>query len=110
MSALKSGSWIRQEKRLAIYLRDRFLCVYCLRDLHDADPFDITLDHIKTRSNGGHNDANNLITACRSCNSARQDQPLHRFTGPETIKHIKRNTKRSLKKYKVLAKSLIEEK
>jgi len=104
---MKSGSWIRPEKRLAIYLRDRFTCIYCLADLHDAKPFDITLDHVKTRSNGGHNHESNLVTACRSCNSARQDKPLSRFAGPETIKHIRRNTRRSLKKYVTLAKALI---
>ena len=102
------GKWIRPEKRLAIYLRDRFTCVYCLADLHDADPRDITLDHIKTRSNGGHNHEANLITACRSCNSSRPDKPLNRFCGPETVAHIRRNTRRSLKKYKTLAAALIE--
>jgi 5-methylcytosine-specific restriction endonuclease McrA len=105
--SMNGGGWIRAEKRLAIYLRDRFTCIYCLRDLHDADPRDITLDHIKCRSrNGNDNHESNLITACRSCNSARQDKPLSRFAGPETIKHIRRNTRRSLKKYLVLAKDL----
>jgi 5-methylcytosine-specific restriction endonuclease McrA len=108
MAALKSGSWIRNDKRLAIYLRDRFTCVYCLTDLHDSKPFDITLDHVKCREKGGHNHESNLITACRSCNSSRQDKPLTRFAGPETIKHIRRNTRRSLKKYRILAKELIE--
>lgn len=104
---MSGGGWIRPEKRLAIYLRDRFTCIYCLRDLHDANPFDVTLDHVACRSNGGHNHERNLITACRSCNSARQDKPLSRFAGPETIKHIHRNTRRSLGKYTVLAKALI---
>ena len=106
---MNGGGWIRADKRLAIYLRDRFTCIYCLRDLHDADPRDITLDHIKCRSNGGHNHESNLITACRHCNSSRQDKALSRFAGPETIKHIRRNTKRSLKKYIKLARALREE-
>lgn len=104
--SMAGGGWIRAEKRLAIYLRDRFTCVYCLQDLHDAKPFDITLDHVQCRSNGENNHESNLITACRSCNSARQDKPLTRFAGPETVKHIRRNTRRSLKKYLVLAKEL----
>src|SRR4051812_35019306 len=44
-----TGQWITAKKRLAIYLRDRMTCVYCLVDLHDADPRDITLDHIKCK-------------------------------------------------------------
>lgn len=105
---LNGGKWIRPEKRLAIYLRDRFTCLYCLKDLHDADPRDITLDHVRPR-NSGHvdNSERNLVCACRSCNSARQDKPLSRFAGPETVKHVRRNTRRSLKKYLVLAKDLI---
>ena len=102
-----TGCWIRAEKRLAIYLRDRFTCLYCLRDLHDADPRDITLDHIVCQSNGKHDHSEgNLVTACRSCNCSRQDKPLARFAGPETRKHIRRNLKRSLKPYLKLAKAL----
>ena len=102
------GRWIRPEKRLAIYLRDRFTCIYCLRDLHDADPRDVTLDHIHCQANEkpDHSETN-LITACRSCNSSRQDKPLNRFCGPETRANIRRNTNRSLTKYVVLAKALI---
>ena len=102
-----TGQWIRADKRLAIYLRDRFTCVYCLADLHDAHPSDITLDHLVTKSDGGSNHEHNLITACRSCNCTRQDTPLARFVGPETRAHIRRNTRRSLKQYRTLAKAII---
>lgn len=40
-----------------------------------AAPADITLDHPLAKSAGGSNDAANLVTACRSCNSSRQDKP-----------------------------------
>lgn len=102
-----TGEWIRAKKRLAIYLRDRMTCIYCLRDLHDADPRDITLDHIIPKSQGGSNDESNVITSCRTCNCARQDKPLSRFAGPETRAHIRRNTRRSLKPYLKLAAALI---
>ena len=102
-----AGCWIRAEKRLAIYLRDSFRCVYCCRDLHGAAPSDITLDHIKCQSDGGSNDAANLVTACRSCNCSRQDKPLAKFAGPDTRADIRRLTRRDLKKYVVLAKALI---
>ena len=102
-----TGQWIRAEKRLAIYLRDRMTCVYCLQDLHDADPRDITLDHLTAKSDGGSNDAANLVTACRACNCSRQDKPLAVFAGPETRQMIRRNTARQLGRYLVLARAMI---
>jgi len=102
-----SGQWIRTDKRLAIYLRDRFTCLYCLRDLHDADPTDITLDHLVCQSEGGGNGEDNLVTACRSCNCSRQDKPLARFAGKETRAHIRRNVARSLATYRKLAKAIL---
>jgi 5-methylcytosine-specific restriction endonuclease McrA len=101
------GVCIRKDLRLAIYLRDRFTCVYCLCDLHGVHPTDITLDHVRCDSDGGTNDASNLVTSCRSCNCSRQDKPLARFAGPYTRKHIKRNTSRSIRKYRTLAKAII---
>jgi len=73
------GRWIRPEKRLAIYLRDGFCCLYCLADLHGAAPTDVTLDHLRAKSDGGGNEPANIVTACRHCNSSRGDQPLSRF-------------------------------
>jgi len=102
-----TGQWIRADKRLAIYLRDRFTCLYCLRDLHGADPADITLDHVKCQADGGSNHESNLVTCCRHCNCARQDKPLARFAGKETRAHIRRNTRRSLRPYRKLAKAII---
>ena len=101
------GCWIRPEKRLAIYLRDSFRCVYCCSDLHDADPRDVTLDHLRPKADGGSNGETNLVTACRACNCSRQDTPLSRFAGPETRADIKRLAARKLAKYLVLAKALI---
>lgn len=101
------GQWIRPDKRLAIYLRDGFRCLYCCRNLHGAAPTDITLDHIRCRANGGMNHESNLVTACRACNCSRQDKPLNRFAGRETRADIRRNTRRSLRRYRVLAKALI---
>jgi 5-methylcytosine-specific restriction endonuclease McrA len=104
-----TGSWIRRERRLAIYLRDRFTCLYCLRDLHGASPQDVTLDHVVCQSSDGHPDHStaNLVTACRACNCARQDKPLARFASPEARAHIRRNTSRKIMRYLKLAKSII---
>jgi 5-methylcytosine-specific restriction endonuclease McrA len=101
------GGWITKTRRLAVYLRDGFTCIYCLADLHGADPRDITLDHIEPKVNGRNHHESNLITACRCCNSKRQDLPLSRFAGPETRKHIRRNARRSLKPYVAHAKAIL---
>ena len=99
------GKWCRPSTRLAIYLRDRFQCVYCLRDLHGADPRDVTLDHVVT----GHADHRpaNLVTACRSCNSRRQDTPLTRFAGPETVADVRRRCALSLTPFRTLSLAII---
>jgi 5-methylcytosine-specific restriction endonuclease McrA len=101
------SKWIRPERRLSIYLRDRFTCLYCLRDLHDADPRDVTLDHLTRGHKAGNHHESNLVCACRSCNSQRRDLPLARYAGPETRAHIRRNTRRSLAPYLKLAKAII---
>lgn len=105
--AQSNGQWIRSDKRLAIYLRDGFHCLYCLRDLHGAEPSDITLDHLVCQADGGHHHESNLVTCCRSCNCSRQDTPLARFAGKETRAHIRRNARRSLKPYRKLAKAIL---
>lgn len=105
---MTNGSkWIRPEKRLAIYLRDEFHCVYCNCNLHGADPRNITLDHVKPRSKGGNNSEGNLITACLSCNSARGNKSLSEWADSASKKAVRRQTRRSLTKYFKLAKELI---
>ncbi len=102
-----TGQWIRKDKRLAIYLRDGFACLVCGTDLHGADPFDVTLDHIKPQSTGGDNEAHNLFTCCRSCNSARGSKPLARFAPPAALLRIRRCVRRSLTRFRVLAKAIM---
>jgi 5-methylcytosine-specific restriction endonuclease McrA len=72
------GNWIRREKRLRIYERDGFRCVWCLRRV--ATLQDVakekhlalaTLDHLVPRERGGSNEAPNLVTACATCNQDR---------------------------------------
>lgn len=81
MDMSKSGNhgqgskWIRKDRRLAINIRDDFRCAYCGADLRDREPAEVTLDHLLPRCHGGSNDNTNLITACRSCNSARGARP-----------------------------------
>lgn len=104
------GRWIRVEKRLAIYLRDSFTCLYCGRDLRDADPRDVALDHLTPKCDGGSNDATNLVTACATCNCTRRDLPWTRFASPEARKHIRRNVRRNLTPFVTLAKAIFADK
>lgn len=57
--------WIRREKRRAIYNRDSRVCVYC------GSAHNLTLDHVVPVEAGGTNEATNLVTACRRCNSRK---------------------------------------
>lgn len=92
----RTSSWIRRDKRLAIYLRDGIACVYCGTDLRDARPHDMGLDHLQPRCKGGSNEASNLVTACRTCNSSRQHKPWRQFATGGAIKRIERHRRRKL--------------
>ena len=69
--------WIRNERRLAIYLRDGLACAYCGASVEDGAR--LTLDHIAPRSEGGNNENGNLVTACRRCNTARGTRTVSEF-------------------------------
>ena len=101
------GQWIRSDSRLAIYLRDEFRCVYCGCDLHGADVQGITLDHVHPWSKGGENEPTNLVTACRHCNCSRGAKSLPQYADDHTRKAVKRQTRRSMTKFRSLAKSII---
>jgi len=79
-------NWIRQAKRLALYMRDHFACLYCGAGIEDEGTI-LTLDHVQ---HTGSNDASNLVTACFSCNSAKQHWSLNRWLRrlpkPERVK------------------------
>jgi hypothetical protein len=70
MSNVHGSKWIRPAKRLAIYARDGFACVYC------GSEDRLSLDHLTPREIGGTHHATNLVTSCVSCNSARRDLPM----------------------------------
>lgn len=90
----KGSGWITKTRRLALYLRDRFACQYCGRDLHDANPREVSLDHLKPQCNGGTHDDANLVTACVSCNSRRQHTPWRTYAPAGAIERIERTRRR----------------
>ena len=73
----QGSKWIRPVKRLAIYHRDGLACIYCSAKMEEGAR--LTLDHVVPCELGGGNSENNLVTACLSCNSAKQAKPLAQF-------------------------------
>lgn len=53
--------------RQNVFKRDTHQCQYC------GSEKDLTLDHVMPRSRGGKTSWDNLITACKSCNSRKGD-------------------------------------
>ena len=110
-------NWIRQEKRLAIYLRDGMCCAWC--GLGVEDEVVLSLDHLKPHAKGGANDATNLVTCCKACNSARGKRSQasfaravaeylnHGVTAADILANVKRCSQRSLAPYIIEARALI---
>lgn len=73
-AAWQGMNWIRQAKRLAIYHRDGFACVYCATGSEYGTG--LSLDHVLAYELGGTNDATNLVTACGNCNSAKASRTI----------------------------------
>lgn len=53
--------------RQNVFKRDNFNCQYC------GISRDLTLDHVIPKSKGGRSSWDNLITACRRCNTRKGD-------------------------------------
>jgi hypothetical protein len=66
---------IRPSDRFEIFKRDNFSCGYCGRT---PPSIILQVDHILAVSNGGGNDAANLITSCQECNLGKGDRELTR--------------------------------
>jgi len=105
--ANSGGKWIRTEKRAAIYRRDNYRCVYCGEHVADPEVGTLTLDHVLAQELGGTNEANNLVTACLSCNSRKGKKTTTQFVaylqskGVDTegiAKRIRNATRRKLNK------------
>jgi 5-methylcytosine-specific restriction endonuclease McrA len=58
-----------------VFRRDNHECVYCGSD----NKRDLTLDHVIPQSKGGENSWENLVTACKKCNSQKADLSLAEF-------------------------------
>lgn len=57
---------IPSKLRRAVHKRDGYKCRYC-----GMEPDDMCIDHVIPSSRGGETVLDNLVTACRSCNSTK---------------------------------------
>jgi 5-methylcytosine-specific restriction endonuclease McrA len=73
------AKWINKRRRTRIYARDGYRCVYCEALGGSTEAERLSLDHLRPLSRGGSNRSDNLVTACKSCNSARGDRSLRSF-------------------------------
>lgn len=89
-SIIRVNKWIRMDyakvplTRENIYKRDNYRCVYC----GDNRRINFTLDHVIPKSKGGTDTWDNLVTACKSCNSEKGDLMIEEW-GRENPKPIR---------------------
>lgn len=110
-------NWIRQDKRLAIYLRDGLACAYCGDSVEGGAQ--LTLDHVRSHNGGGHNDESNLVTACLRCNASKNSRTLaqfakavaayinHNVKPAQITAHVRACTSRALGAHRAEAKKLM---
>jgi len=97
-------NWLRQERRLAIYLRDGLSCCYCGASVEQGAQ--LSLDHVRCVSRGGGNESGNLVTCCSRCNSARGNRSVAAFAAgvasylgvdaTEIVRHVRNARRRVL--------------
>ena len=71
-------SKITPKNRTIAFMKTDFRCSYCGNKFKD-DLWDACLDHIIPESRGGSNKHDNLVPACRSCNSSKSTKTLDEY-------------------------------
>jgi hypothetical protein len=73
---------VSKKLRFEIMKRDGFACRYCGAT---AVSTVLEVDHVLALANGGSNEPDNLVTACKDCNSGKSDRSLDdRALAPST--------------------------
>lgn len=70
---LRSYKYFKKYAKLNKYnikLRDEFTCQYCKSKRSHKS---LTIDHVLPKSLGGKNSWENLVTACKTCNSSKKN-------------------------------------
>ena len=83
---------IRPRDRFLTFRRDNFTCQYCGRTPPEAV---LECDHVVARANGGRDDLDNLITACRTCNIGKGVQDaFNQYTADDVNEKLRRVPKK----------------
>lgn len=79
----QGSKWITRKRRLAIYARDAWRCVWCCAGVvlptGGTGDGTATLDHVVPREHGGDNTTPNLVTCCMRCNRLRASKTVYEF-------------------------------
>ncbi|MEE2695309.1 MAG: HNH endonuclease [Pseudomonadota bacterium] len=62
--------------RFNVFLRDKFVCQYCHKSFKVEE---LTFDHVLPRSKGGKTTWENVVTACRRCNTLKGNKLLEKI-------------------------------
>lgn len=57
--------------RRNVFIRDNYSCRYCGKQLSSEE---LSVDHVLPKSRGGKDSWENLVTACKPCNSKKGDR------------------------------------
>jgi len=83
-----------------IYCRDHYTCVYCGYDGRTFDAWmQLSIDHIRPKSCGGLDEADNLVVACRGCNSITSRMKFPAEMSREEIINLKRSRVKERRRY-----------
>jgi 5-methylcytosine-specific restriction endonuclease McrA len=63
-----------------VFARDGWRCVYCGGEF---PPEELTVDHVQPKVRGGDRSGGNLVSACRTCNTAKGHRRLADYLAAE---------------------------
>jgi 5-methylcytosine-specific restriction endonuclease McrA len=86
LGALKRGVKVSRQN---VFARDRFRCGYCGRPGAFEE---LTYDHVVPRARGGKTVWENVVTACRACNSKKGDRTPEQAAMPLLVRPHKPKT------------------
>ena len=78
-SVLALNEYVHMERKPAftrfnVFLRDEWKCQYCGNDFKTHE---LTFDHVIPRSRGGRTEWENIVAACRGCNTVKGSKMPH---------------------------------
>jgi 5-methylcytosine-specific restriction endonuclease McrA len=103
----RPANFVSKKIRLAIYRRDGYKCIYCLRSLKSDDIL-LSLDHILPESLGGKHDTHNLVTCCHSCNSKRGNKDIYTVFGGWALRRVNRQASKPIDAHILYAAKLLK--